>query len=75
VIEEELELNPEVDVYVADPEDLEVVPVPSDPAIDAYLQSPVPVSFPVESAFSGYDVTGCKRIVRQRIKEKVDLSR
>ncbi len=75
MIEEEQELNPVVDVYVADPEDLEVVPVPSDPAIDAYLQSPVPVPFPVESVFAGYDVTDCKPIVRQRIKEKADLSR
>jgi hypothetical protein len=76
--EEVAERCPEEEVYLADPDDLEVVPVPCDPVLDAYLQSPVPIPFPfpVESTYNRCDVTDHKRIVRQRIRdEKFDLSR
>jgi hypothetical protein len=76
-IEEEVSKVPEVSVYLADPDDLEVIPRKCDPAVVAFHESPVPVPFPVP-AYSLPSVSETqKKIVRKKIMggDKMDLSR
>ena len=76
-IEEEVSQCPDVSVYLADPEDLDVIPLKCDPAVEAFHDSPVPIPFPVPASSLSNEPESLRKVARKKIMggAKIDLSR
>lgn len=77
-IDEEVRKLPEVSCYLADPEDLLVIPKKIDPGVAAYHECPVPIPYPVPGGPSqADDLEERKRLALKKMSggDRVNLSR